>query len=152
MNKKMMTAKAAALMTTALLSISGVASASSAYTSTSLDAGTYDVVVGTATASGSGSLSTYGSWQTIQIPLANIGGTLPSDLTLEAVGLPDGLSISLQRVLQVGNTVVLNVDVNRSNSNAVDSGLANATFLSAGTALTTFQVPVSNVAANIDTN
>ena len=151
MNKKMLTARTAALITTALLSIGGLASAASAYTSTSLDAGTYDVIVGSATASGSGSLNTDGSWQTIQIPLADIGGTFPSDLSIATAGLPDGLSISLQRVLQVGNTLVLNVDVNRSNSNVVASGLADVTLLSGGAALTTFQVPVSSVTA-IDTN
>lgn len=152
MNKKMLTARTAALLTTALLSVGGLASAAGAYTSTSLDAGTYDVIVGTASTSGSGSLNTDASWQTIQIPLANIGGTLPSNLSLSTAGLPDGLNISLQRVSQVGNTLVLNVDVNRSNVNAVAGGLANVTLLSGGTALTTFQVPISNVAATVNTN
>ncbi|MGY2896059.1 hypothetical protein [Deinococcus sp. UYEF24] len=151
MNKKMLTARTAALLTTALLSVGGLASAASAYTSTSLDAGTYDVIVGTASTSGSGSLNTDASWQTIQIPLADIGGTFPSNLSIATAGLPDGLSISLQRATQVGNTVVLNVDVNRSNGNAVANGLADVTLLSGGTALTTFQVPVSNLTA-IDTN
>ena len=151
MNKKMLTAKAAALLTTALLGVGGLTSAA-AYNSSNLDAGSYDVIVGTATASGSGSLSTGGSWQTIQIPLADIGGTFPSDLSLSAAGLPEGLSISLQHVAQVGNTLVLSVDVNRSSANAVPSGLANVTLLSGGTALHTFQVPVSNLAATLDTN
>lgn len=152
MNKNKLTATTAALLTTALLSVGDLASAAGAYTATSLDAGTYDVIVATPTTSGSGSLNTEASWQTIQIPLADIGGTLPSDLSLEATGLPDGLSISLQRALQVGDTLVLNVDVNRSNTNAVASGLANVTLLSGGTALSTFQVPVSKLSAAIDTN
>jgi hypothetical protein len=152
MNKNKLTATTAALLTAALLTVGGLASAAGAYTATSLDAGTYDVIVATPTTSGSGSLNTEASWQTIQIPLADIGGTLPGDLSLKATGLPDGLSISLQRALQVGDTLVLNVDVNRSNTNAVASGLANVTLLSGDTALSTFQVPVSNLSATIDTN
>ncbi|WP_407570542.1 hypothetical protein [Deinococcus altitudinis] len=94
----------------------------------------------------SGFLNTDVSWQVIQLPLRSLNGAALSSLTLSTTGLPSGLSISLARATQVGNTLVLNVDVNRSNTNAVPNGLANVTLAAGGNVVAMFQVPVQYVA------
>jgi hypothetical protein len=93
----------------------------------------------------SGFLNTDVSWQVIQIPLRSLNGAPLSSLTLTTTGLPNGLSISLARALQVGDTVALNVDVNRSGTNAVPHGLANVTLSAGGIPVALFQVPVQDV-------
>ncbi|WP_456829683.1 hypothetical protein [Deinococcus sp. UYEF24] len=94
----------------------------------------------------SGFLNTDVSWQVIQLPLRSLNGAALSSLTLSTTGLPSGLNISLARATQVGNTLVLNVDVERSNTNAVPNGLANVTLSAGGNAVAVFQVPVQYVA------
>ncbi len=93
----------------------------------------------------SGFLNTDVSWQVIQIPLRSLNGAALSSVTLSTTGLPSGLSISLARSTQVGDTLVLNVDVNRSNTNAVPNGLANVTLSAGGTPVAMFQVAVQYV-------
>lgn len=93
----------------------------------------------------SGFLNTDVSWQVIQIPLRSLNGAALSSVTLSTTGLPSGLSISLARATQVGDTLVLNVDVNRSNTNAVPNGLANVTLSAGGTPVAMFQVAVQYV-------
>ncbi len=146
---KTRTAPIAALLTAAVLGLGTFASAS---TLSSIDGGSYDVTLASDSGALSGSLNTEASWQTIQVPLADIGGTVPTDLSLSTAGLPEGLSISLERVSQVGSTLVLNVDVNRSPSAAVTSGVADVTLMSGATALTSFQVPVTTLAVNASTD
>ena len=94
----------------------------------------------------SGFLNTDVSWQVIQLPLRSLNGAALSSLTLATTGLPDGLSISLARANQVGDSLVLNVDVNRSNASAVLHGLANVTLSAGGDPVAMFQVPVAYVA------
>ncbi|MBC7432689.1 MAG: hypothetical protein H7345_11525 [Rubritepida sp.] len=93
-----------------------------------------------------GFLNTDVSWQVIRLPLSSVNGAALGSLTLSTTGLPSGLSISLTRATQVGDTLELNVDVNRSNSNAVPNGLANVTLSAGGNAVAMFQVPVQEVA------
>ena len=93
-----------------------------------------------------GFLNTDVSWQVIRLPLNSLNGAPLSSLTLSTTGLPSGLSISMTRATQVGNTLVLNVDVNRSNANAVPNGVANVTLSAGGNAVAMFQVPVQYVA------
>lgn len=123
----------------ALLSAGSLASAQ-----TVLSSG--DVAINSDEGKLAGFLNTDMSWQTIQIPLSAIGSTPLDQLQLSTTGLPEGLTLSLTRATQVGSSLLLNVDVNRSTSNAVPHGLANVTLTAGGTALTTFQVPVQYVA------
>ncbi|WP_424952152.1 hypothetical protein [Deinococcus sp.] len=127
-----------AALTAALIGTGSLASAQ-----TTLSSG--DVSINPNEGKLSGFLNTDMSWQVIQLPLSAVNGVPLDQLRLSTTGLPEGLSVSLARAIQIGNTLVLNVDVERSNANAVPHGLATVTLLAGGAALTTFQVPVEYV-------
>ncbi len=133
-------------LTAAALFAGTPACAQTIFTQTSsVTLGSDSVVVNSGQGRLSGFLNTDFEWQTIEIPNAAIGNVAPEKLSLTASGLPEGLSISLERATQVGGTLILNVNVERSPFNAVPSGLARVTLLAGGAALTSFQVSVQNV-------
>lgn len=91
-------------------------------------------------------LYTESSWMTLRVPISELGGVLPSDLSLSAIGLPSGTTITLIGASQEGSDAVLSVSVQRSDlSTAVNAtGLIKLT--SGSTLLTSFDVPVVGVA------
>ena len=130
------------LIASVMMAVLGVGPLASAQTALSSD----DVTINRNQGQLSGFLNTDVDWQTIEIPLSAIGNVPLDQLSLSSSGLPEGLSVSLGRASYEGATLLLNVDVNRSNSNVVAHGLATLTLTAGGTALVTFQVPVAYVA------
>lgn len=140
MNKKLMTAlrtpAAFALLTFGVLSVGTLASASTVTTSVHVDSGT-----------GTGPLYVGNGSQTIYLPLSALGGTLPSDLTLAANDLPEGVSVALTSVRQDGDSVALTVSTQSADAEATTGpidALANVDLMSGGQTLTVFQVPVQS--------
>lgn len=91
-------------------------------------------------------LYTEASWQTLRVPLAQLGGVLPSDLTLSATGLPAGTSITLTSVTQDGNDAVLTLDVERADVSTAVNATGMLTLNSGESALVSLSVPVIGTA------
>ncbi|GAA4003237.1 hypothetical protein GCM10022631_12630 [Deinococcus rubellus] len=91
-------------------------------------------------------LYTESDWMTLSVPVGALGGTIPSDLALSASGLPDGTSITLSGVSQVGNEAVLTVSVARSDTTQAVNATALIKLTSGDKTLTSFNVPVVGVA------
>ena len=145
MNKTLISSLAAAFLFAGTPASAQTTSMQTMFTQTTSITLGNDVIVNGGQGRLSGFLNTDFEWQTIEIPDAAVGNVAPEKLSLTASGLPEGLSISLERATQVGGTLLLNVNVVRSPFNAVPSGLARVTLLADGAALTSFQVPVQNV-------
>ena len=91
-------------------------------------------------------LYTESSWMTLNVPVAALGGTIPSDLVLSASGLPDGTSITLVGVSQEGDQAVLTVSVQRTNTDNFINATSLIKLTSGDTTLTSFNVPVVGTA------
>lgn len=91
-------------------------------------------------------LYTESSWMTLNVPVAALGGTIPSDLALSAAGLPDGTSITLVGVSQEGDQAVLTVSVQRTNTDNFINATSLIKLTSGTTTLTSFNVPVVGTA------
>ena len=137
MNKKLMTALSTPAIFAAL-AFGGLASAATY---------SYDVGVSDGTQSYS-ALYTETAWQTLVIPLSEIGNTVPGDLSLSTSGLPDGVSITLTGSEVRGDNLVLSVDTERTSTATSVNTLANLTLMSGTTALTSFQIPVLGAATS----
>jgi len=140
MNKKPMTVlrtpAAFALLTFGVLSVGTLASASTVTSSVRVDSGT-----------GASPLYVGNGTQTIYLPLSALGGTVPSDLSISAANLPEGVSVTLTAARQDGNSVALAVSTQSADSEAttgVIDALANVSLISGGQTLTVFQVPVQS--------
>ncbi|WP_293911559.1 hypothetical protein [Deinococcus sp.] len=89
---------------------------------------------------------TEASWQTLRVPLTQLGGVLPSDLTLSAAGLPTGITVTLTAAGLDGADAVLTVDVERATTSAGVNANTTLTLSSGGNALVNLNVPVIGVA------
>ncbi|MFC4454402.1 hypothetical protein [Deinococcus sonorensis] len=128
------------LVLTALTALTLTATASAASVAT--------ITNGSDLQSGYDALFTEAGWQAISIPLTDVGGVQPSDLSIAATNLPEGVTLTLTGSEVVGNSLVLYVDTERSDTSTAVNALANVSLMSGGTALTDFQVPVVGVAYN----
>lgn len=59
-------------------------------------------------------LYTESSWMALEVPLSALGGAVPSDLSLTASGLPDGVTLTLGTVKTRGAMALVHVKVARS--------------------------------------
>lgn len=91
-------------------------------------------------------LYTESSWMAIEVPLADLGGTLPGDLSLTTSGLSAGTTITLNSADIRGNTALLYVTVERSDTGSYVNDIANITVNAGGKALTTVSIPVYGAA------
>ncbi|AWN21851.1 hypothetical protein DKM44_00210 [Deinococcus irradiatisoli] len=91
-------------------------------------------------------LYTESSWMTLRVPLAELGGRIPSDLALSTSGLPDGTSITLLGAAEDGSDAVLTVSVQRSDLATAVNANSLVKLTSGDTLLTSFNVPVVGVA------
>ena len=87
-------------------------------------------------------LYTESSWMAIEVPLADLGGTLPGDLSLTTSGLSAGTTITLNSTDIRGNTALLYVTVERSDTSSYVNDIASITVNAGGKALTTVNIPV----------
>ena len=87
-------------------------------------------------------LYTESSWMAIEVPLADLGGTLPGDLSLTTSGLSAGTTITLNSTDIRGNTALLSVTVERSDTSSYVNDIASITVNAGGKALTTVNIPV----------
>ncbi|MFC4452471.1 hypothetical protein [Deinococcus sonorensis] len=131
MNKYILTALSALILT------------GSAFASTQTQVA---VSAGSDGVSGYQQLYTEASWQTIWVPLSAIGGVVPSNLNLQASGLPDGVTVTLTGTSVMNGSLLLTVDTERANTALPVNSMATLTLRSGTTALTTFQLPVVGVA------
>ena len=93
-------------------------------------------------------LYTESSWMAIEVPLADLGGTLPGDLSLTTSGLSAGTTITLNGTDVRGGTALLYVTVERSDTGSYVNDLASITVSASGKALTTVSIPVYGAAYN----
>jgi hypothetical protein len=91
-------------------------------------------------------LYTEANWQTLRVPLSELGNTMPSDLTLSAANLPTGTTITLTGMTQEGEDAVLTVDVERADTDTYINATSLITLNSGSTPLVTLSVPVMGVA------
>jgi hypothetical protein len=91
-------------------------------------------------------LYTEANWQTLRVPIAQLGGTLPSDLTLSASGLPAGTTVTLTGVTQEGAEAVLTLNVERADVSTAVNASSMITLTSGETALVSLSVPVIGTA------
>ncbi|MGM9320762.1 hypothetical protein [Deinococcus aquaticus] len=93
-------------------------------------------------------LYTESSWMAIEVPLADLGGTLPGDLSITTAGLSSGTTITLDSAEVKGNSALLYVTVERSDTRSYVNDLASITVSASGKALTTVSIPVYGAAYN----
>lgn len=126
-----------------LTALSAIALTSSAFAAT---VSRVDISAGTDGPVGYEQLFTEASWQTIQVPLSDLGGTVPGDLNLQASGLPDGVTVTLTGTTEKNGMLMLTVDTERTDTALPVNAVATLTLRSGTTALTTFQLPVVGTA------
>lgn len=88
-----------------------------------------------------GVLNTGGQYA-LAVPLADLGGAVPADLTIATSGLPDGTTLTLQGVGEFNGDALLWVTATRSNPVQAVSANAQVAVMSGGQTLATFSVPV----------
>ena len=145
MNKRILSILTALTLSAAGLSIAGLSVAGLGVASASTV--TYDVGVSSGGAASS-ALYTDTSAQTIRLPLASVGGTVPGDLSLSASTLPSGVTMTLLSAAQDGDSLVLAVNIVRDHTTVAVDSLANVALISGNATLTVFQVPVQSAAVN----
>lgn len=91
-------------------------------------------------------LYTESSWMNLRVPIAQLGGVLPSNLNLSASNLPSGTSITLLGAAVDGSEAVLTVSVQRSDITTAVNATSLITLSSGNQMLTSFNVPVVGVA------
>ena len=87
-------------------------------------------------------LYTESSWMAIEVPLADLGDTLPGDLSITTAGLSRGTTITLDSTTRQGNMALLYVTVERSDTSSYVNDIASITVNAGGKALTTVSIPV----------
>ncbi len=91
-------------------------------------------------------LTTESSWMAIEVPLAQLGGMLPSDLSIAVSGLPAGTYVTLDSVSTQGSSALLYVSVTRDSTDRNVNALAQINVNSGSSTLTTVQIPVYGAA------
>jgi hypothetical protein len=93
-------------------------------------------------------LQTESNWMSVEVPLAMVGGSMPSDLSIATSGLPAGTTITLKKADLHNEVIMLHVKVKRTDAakkERVDC-LAQITVKSGGQDLATLAVPVLGIA------
>ncbi|WP_155299299.1 hypothetical protein [Deinococcus kurensis] len=91
-------------------------------------------------------LYTESSWMAVEVPLADLGGRVPSDLSIAVSGLPEGTYVTLDSVSTQGSYALLHVSVTRDSTASNVNSLAQIAVNSGRTTLTTVQLPVYGAA------
>ena len=105
------------------------------------------------TASNGGDLSypalyTESSWMSLMVPIADLGGSIPGDLSLDAGTLDAGTTITLDGVSQQGEFALLHVTVSRANTDVAINETASIAVNSGGRTLATLSIPVIGAASS----
>lgn len=93
-------------------------------------------------------LYTESSWMSLAVPLADLGGSVPGDLSLDAGTLDAGTTITLDGVTQTGDMVLLHVTVSRADTGASINQLATINVMSGGQTVATLSIPVIGAASS----
>ncbi|WP_295819173.1 hypothetical protein [uncultured Deinococcus sp.] len=93
-------------------------------------------------------LQTESSWMAVEVPLAALGGSVPSDLSIAVSGLPAGTTVTLDSVDTMAQTALLYVTVARSDTTSNVNAVADIAVKSGSTVLTTVSIPVYGAAYN----
>jgi len=91
-------------------------------------------------------LYTESSWMAVEVPLADLGGTLPANLSLSTTGLSAGTTITLNGTDIRGNMALLYVTVERTDTGSYVNDVASITVSAGDKALTTVNIPVYGAA------
>ncbi|THF85293.1 hypothetical protein E7T09_17550 [Deinococcus sp. KSM4-11] len=91
-------------------------------------------------------LQTESSWMAVEVPLAALGGSVPSNLNIAVTGLPAGTTVALNSVERYADTALLYVTVSRSDTSTVVNGVATIAVKSGSTVLTSVSIPVYGAA------
>ena len=91
-------------------------------------------------------LQTESSWMAVEVPLAALGGSVPSNLNIAVSGLPAGTTVALNSVERYADTALLYVTVSRSDTSTVVNGVATIAVKSGSTVLTNVSIPVYGAA------
>ena len=91
-------------------------------------------------------LYTESSWMSLEVPVSVLGGTIPSDLSLDAGALAAGTTITLDSVSQQGDMALLHVTVSRTDTGVSIDQLASINVISGGQTLATLSIPVIGAA------
>lgn len=91
-------------------------------------------------------LQTESSWMAVEVPLAALGGSVPSNLNIAVSGLPAGTTVALNSVDRYADTALLYVTVSRSDTSTVVNGVATIAVKSGSTVLTSVSIPVYGAA------
>lgn len=93
-------------------------------------------------------LQTESSWMAVEVPLAALGGSIPSNLNIAVSGLPASTTVALNGVDPFADTALLYVTVSRSDTSTVVNGVATIAVKSGNTVLTSVSIPVYGAAYN----
>ncbi|WP_188904448.1 hypothetical protein [Deinococcus aerophilus] len=93
-------------------------------------------------------LYTESSWMSLAVPLSDVGGSVPSNVSLSVSGLPEGTTITLDGVSQVGDLLLLDVTVSRDDDRMGVHDTAILALKSGDQTLTTLSIPVVGAAYN----
>ena len=91
-------------------------------------------------------LQTESSWMAVEVPLAALGGSVPSNLNIAVSGLPAGTTVALNSVERYADTALLYVTVSRADTSTVVNGVATIAVKSGSTVLTSVSIPVYGAA------
>lgn len=93
-------------------------------------------------------LYTESSWMALEVPISALGGTVPSDLSLTASGLPDGVTLALGTVKTRGGLAIVHVKVARSAAAKTRfvNCLATVEVRSGTRVMSTMAIPVQGIA------
>ncbi|QFP76809.1 hypothetical protein [Deinococcus sp. AJ005] len=93
-------------------------------------------------------LYTESSWMSLAVPLADLGGSIPSDLSLDAGTLAAGTTITLDGVTQTGDTALLHVTVSRADTGVSIDQMVTINVMSGGQTVATLSIPVIGAASS----
>ncbi|MHA0043366.1 hypothetical protein [Deinococcus sp. PEB2-63] len=87
-------------------------------------------------------LYTESSWMAISVPLSALGGSLPSNASLDVSGLRSGVYVTLDGVDEQGDKALFYVSVSRDDTTVTSNDMATISIKNGDTVLTTVQIPV----------
>lgn len=91
-------------------------------------------------------LYTESAWRSLMVPVADLGGSVPGNLSLAVSGLPSGTTITLDGVGQQGDMAQLHGTVSRADESVGVNDTSVIEVQSGGRTLTTVSIPVMGVA------
>ncbi|CAM3418086.1 hypothetical protein DESA109040_11750 [Deinococcus saxicola] len=97
---------------------------------------------------GYATLYTESSWMSLVVPMSALDYIVPGDLSLAVTGLPEGTTITLDGTQQSGDTLLLNVSVDRADTSVGVNDTATINLMAGDQVLTTLTIPVMGVASS----